>query len=531
MNTQKDWKLDPEIARDTQGLMRSGYSKLDHGRALFLELPENCNGSWLATLQEIVPITAAITLGGGAQEEATAAIAFTYSALKRMGLDEGALASFATPFREGMFQVDRRRRLGDQRSGVWLDTVIADGPIWSGNTEPRAPVRTVEAYSAGKSPETEDFFKTDKSVHVMLTLYSQDELALDRLIVEIDAAMKGHSVKIVHRLPLGLNKVDDHKFGREHFGFADGISQPVPFDKSGAVLQGEQAVTQAGPIHGVPLGEFLIGYENGHREFAPGPVVPGNVVGKFDPRPEDAGLPPHPEANGYFDFGKNGSYVVVRQLKQDVAAFWRCLDKAADAIRASEPNAKHIDADWLAERIVGRTKEGDVLREKGPLPPETAGVPRNDFLYFEDDRRGLGCPLGSHVRRANPRDGLAPYPGHEQTLLDAANNHRILRRGRNYGPKQADSRIEDDEERGLLFICLNTDIARQFEFTQQTWLLNSDFSTLFEEVDPLVGPDGQMTIPEAPLRRRIHVETFIKLVGGDYFFLPSMPALRYLALL
>ena len=80
-------------------------------------------------------------------------------------------------------------------------------------------------------------------------------------------------------------------------------------------------------------------------------------------------------------------------------------------------------------------------------------------------------------------------------------------------------------------MALNTDIARQFEFVQQTWLLNSSFATLYQEVDPLLGPAGRMTIPDDPLRRTLQVKTFIQMVGGDYFFLPSLPALRYLALL
>ena len=88
---------------------------------------------------------------------------------------------------------------------------------------------------------------------------------------------------------------------------------------------------------------------------------------------------------------------------------------------------------------------------------------------------------------------------------------------------------DDGRERGLLFICLNADIARQFEFIQQTWLLNRNFATLYDETDPLMGPKGRFTIPEQPLRRIVDVQTFIQLAGGEYFFLPSLPALRYLA--
>ncbi|WP_404334805.1 hypothetical protein AB2M62_14340 [Sphingomonas sp. MMS12-HWE2-04] len=156
-------------------------------------------------------------------------------------------------------------------------------------------------------------------------------------------------------------------------------------------------------------------------------------------------------------------------------------------------------------------------------------MPDNAFGFYDRDRHGMGCPMGSHVRRANPRDGLAPTPGDKQTLLDAANNHRILRRGRKYGPTIADPRVDDGKERGLLFIALNTDITRQFEFIQQTWLLNPNFAFLYDETDPLLGPKGGFTLPEKPLRRIIEVDTFVQMAGGEYFFLPSMPALNYLA--
>jgi hypothetical protein len=96
-------------------------------------------------------------------------------------------------------------------------------------------------------------------------------------------------------------------------------------------------------------------------------------------------------------------------------------------------------------------------------------------------------------------------------------------------PDDRGSAKDDGVDRGLLFICLNTDITRQFEFVQQTWMLNPNFATLYDEADPLLGPKGMMTIPEEPLRRIIEVDTFVQMAGGEYFFLPSMPALRYLA--
>jgi deferrochelatase/peroxidase EfeB len=211
--------------------------------------------------------------------------------------------------------------------------------------------------------------------------------------------------------------------------------------------------------------------------------------------------------------------MVVRELRQDVASFWTSMDEGAQKI-GKEP-------EWIAERVVGRDLNGNLLCPGGVLPP-VDGQPDNDFAFFDTDRRGLGCPMGSHVRRGNPRDGLAPTAADKETLLKAANSHRILRRGRKFGPDIADPRVDDGQERGLLFICLNTDIGRQFEFVQQTWMLNPNFAFLYDETDPLIGPSCTFTIPEQPMRRIVPVKTYVQMAGGEYFFLPSLPALDYL---
>ena len=221
--------------------------------------------------------------------------------------------------------------------------------------------------------------------------------------------------------------------------------------------------------------------------------------------------------------------MVVRELRQNVSAFWNSLEAAANKIQAQNQSAKPITKDWLAERVIGRTIDGHLLCPAGVLTADEYNFPQNDFGFKKNDPQGYGCPLGSHVRRANPRDGLAKDIASAQTLLDAANNHRILRRGRKYGAAPIDRFKNDNVERGLLFMCLNTDIARQFEFIQQRWLLNRNFATLFDETDPLVGPKGQFTINEEPIRRIVEIETFIQCAGGEYFFLPSIPALNYLA--
>ena len=511
--SRPSWKLRPPVDAATQGLVTSGFGDLPTGRALFLECgAEKTGGAWLRDLAKVAPITNAAPPAETPSRRA-AAMAFTWTGLKRIGLDEAALGSFSRPFREGMFQEDRLRRLGDRRVGKWLETVVDGGPKWSANTPPRADGE-------------EERVETQITVHALLLLYARTESGADEWAAEVESALQPHDVRIVHRLPLVLDVMAGGRISREHFGFNDGLSQPSPYDDGGAVTLNDTPVAKdQDSIQGIPLGEILIGYGNGHHEKAPGPIVADSPEGL----PQAVQLPPHPEAEGFFDFGLNGSYMVVRELRQDVAAFWTAMDRNAARIREQDPDhSAHVTAEWIAERTIGRDRDGHLLCPGGKLGADADDYPRNDFLFFESDPHGVGCPPGSHVRRSFPRDALAPTTKERETLLQAANNHRILRRGRKYGTRIADDRVPDGQERGLLFVCLNTDIARQFEFVQQTWLLNSNFATLFGETDPLVGPPGRMTIREEPLRRTVHVDTFVEMAGGDYFFLPSMAALNYL---
>jgi Dyp-type peroxidase family len=231
------------------------------------------------------------------------------------------------------------------------------------------------------------------------------------------------------------------------------------------------------------------------------------------------------------DFGRNGTYLVFRQLQQHVAEFWRFLDEATRRPEgASDPEARAR----LGAKFVGRWMSGAPL-VKYPSSDPHAGTStfsqENDFAYYETDAHGFACPVGSHIRRSNPRDALGPDA---ETALKSANRHRILRRGRSYGHRLDDPFVEDGTERGLHFICLNGDLERQFEFIQQTWVNNTTFAGLHGETDPLVGNQddtgGRFTVQEDPLRSRVHnLRSFVTVKGGAYFFLPGLNALRYLA--
>ena len=204
--------------------------------------------------------------------------------------------------------------------------------------------------------------------------------------------------------------------------------------------------------------------------------------------------------------------------------------------------------------LVGLTQEAIAGNAGSPQPD------LNAFTY-RSDPQGLRCPLGAHVRRANPRNADLP-PGEpgilswlkrtlgfdaealEQDFVASTRFHRLLRRGREYGPEvplaQALAGAPGGAESGLHFICLGGNIARQFEFVQSAWIMGTKFDGLTGESDPLLGhrlpgPDATPTdgfsMPQAdgPDRRLTGLPQFVTVLGGAYFFLPGIRALRYLA--
>ncbi len=209
--------------------------------------------------------------------------------------------------------------------------------------------------------------------------------------------------------------------------------------------------------------------------------------------------------------------------------FWKWLDERAEG-RAKERVC-------LGAKMVGRWPGGASLVHHPHSEPKREQKPDNDFQYLERDPHGERCPLGSHVRRTNPRDAFGEKPGDEAL----SNLHRIIRRGRAYGkpltgdmtPESILAKGSDDVDRGLHFICFNANIERQFEFVQQTWSNSGKFAGLRNDPDPLIGarylPGSQFTVQEAGVRRRyVGMPDFVKVRGGAYFFMPSISAVKAL---
>lgn len=331
-------------------------------------------------------------------------------------------------------------------------------------------------------------------VHLALLVYAATAELLHTRAAALREQAAGF-LQIVAELPT------DPLSPTEAFGFADGLSQPRP-----------AGLPDPPRGRSVATGEFVLGYPDGHGQLTERPLLdPATDAGRI--------LPRDPSGTGAADLGRNGSYLVLRQLRQDVAGFRAFL---SDRTRGPDGTEDVAAQTRLAAKMVGRWPNGaPLVLAPDRDDPDLASA---EFDYHAIDRDGLRCPLGAHVRRANPRDSLEPLPGTARSRA-GTDRHRLLRRGRGY--------TLDDGEQGLYFLCLVADLARQYEFVQHSWINSPVFNGLQAQPDPLMGPrSAAATFVEQarPIRRRhLGLPAFVEMRGGSYFFLLGVAALRYLA--
>jgi deferrochelatase/peroxidase EfeB len=470
-------------------------------------------------------------------------LALTTRGMRKLGLDRDVIQRFPFELKAGMER--RARVLGDD---------VDDRDTAGKNLE------TLEDYESDKPMPKDwkdqrrggiDLSKCD----AMILLYARTSAERQR----IEDAQRKQVKDAGGRIQ--TSESSSRWMEKEPFGFADGLSQPRIRGIRGkknvdSVPTAERNVVSAG--------EFLLGYRNEYNKVPKSPKFPLSHA-------------THPGV----DVGKNGTFLVFRKLEQNVLRFWKTF-AALGKRYAGQPVAKghtvptdpHAAANWLAARAMGRWTNGNSTMT---CPFDDGGERQsddkiNDFVY-ESDPDGLRCPIGSHVRRANPRDQRG---GPIEESWKVVKRHRVLRRGRAYGrlfdaqrllakiiaddgatdaeiaahaalPAQVEETDAapapdptDETSSGLLFICLQANITHGFEFVQQIWNNNPGFHGVFQEPDVIAGPGGsRFSIPAEPVRLRLEdpfpdapdkdpdcddrlgMPRLVVTRGGGYFFVPS----------
>jgi Dyp-type peroxidase family len=487
---------------DVQNLVTSGYPRHESAQHLLLRItdPDRAR-QWLARVADSIPTagwakdrvdrleydsverTNLSTEGRSSSPTFAVHVALSYAGLARLGLPQTELQGFSSEFQAGM--ASREPGLTPGRG-----------------TDPWQP-----PFVPGGQPAAES------AVDVLAMFSGLDADALnDDLTDRADLLpTPADGLEVLEKIDAGRIREDRYGTGDsvgkpgflEHFGFVDGLSQPR--------IHG---VTPGRRVAELPAGEALLGYRD----------IDGDTAG--------AGLPT--------DLARNGSYLVYRKLEQDVTAFRDLTRQLAERLAGRIPTG--TDPEQLAAaKLMGRWRNGT------PLTPgassKDASLPPVHFGFQEHDAEGHGCPVGAHIRRANPRDSRPVDPdsqadtgGEDGLEATLTLRHRMLRRGIPYGPPLAEDAVDSDAsgsaERGLLFVALVGDLRRQFEFVQAHWMSDGNAFRLGTDRDPVSGAaeDGNKFVvqgeppvfvkPERPL---------VTCRGGEYFFLPGIAALKRIA--
>ena len=470
---------------DVQGILASGYDHLNHARFAVMRVREGERArQWLRSV--IGEVTTAARRGHSEPKpNCCFNLAFTAKGLNAVGIPPESCAdptkitaNFSEEFCCGM-----------TREGA---------PAMLGDTGASAPDKW--QFGGGRNEQCD----------ILLLLYGRTSADLDGLAARVcDRAVADGALALVHAE--NSNRIDP----REPFGFRDGISQPPVIGLTHRPPWRDQEL--------IKTGEFLLGYEDEYRLNPPVPSIRADRDPHGYLRPDRE----HPYRKA---FGLNGSYLALRKLAQDVADFHRFV---ADASRDSAGSVDPYQRELLAAKMMGRWPSGAPLT----LAPERdnpalakSPVLNNGFLYRLGDGAGGACPIGSHIRRANPRDSLDTRP---ERSFEMSKRHRIIRRGRKFDSGASAEGGSTQSEQGIVFIALNADLRRQFEFVQQAWINNPAFMGLHRDKDPIAGDNdgtGAFTIQGPAFDRHAHgLPRFVTVRGGGYFFVPSIAALKCIA--
>ncbi|HTW22520.1 MAG TPA: hypothetical protein VMD78_02910 [Candidatus Baltobacteraceae bacterium] len=435
-------------------------------RFLFLKISDTKKGREFVT-ELVSKLTTGEKWDKTHRPRTTVNVAFTYPGLVALGLPQASLQSFPVEFVQGM----------KARGAILCDV------------EKNAPQHWDRVWQEGP-------------VHIWLGVYAESAEELEQKCAELKAlAERSGGLVVAGMQDAAALIIDGQRSTKEHFGYTDGFGNP---DYSGVDRDSQNGQGKLSPDGRTWLklatGELLLGYADEAGELPPAPV-------------------PHLLAN-------NGTFMVYRKLHQNVATFRAYIKERAKLYPGGEK--------MLKAKFVGRFPDGTPL-ELSPDREDPAIVKdksRNvDFTYGADPD-GVRCPFSAHIRRANPRDA---FGFHGQLI----NRRRITRRGLTYGPYTSECEPGDDSaEHGVIFMALNASIFRQFEFVQQQWIEYGNDARQGNDRDALLGRHdgkGKFVIPGTddagnPPFICGGLPSFVQLRGGDYFFIPSITALKMIGL-
>jgi Dyp-type peroxidase family len=138
----------------------------------------------------------------------------------------------------------------------------------------------------------------------------------------------------------------------------------------------------------------------------------------------------------------------------------------ANALTINDPSApKDLGKELLGARMVGRWKSGAPV-ELAALqdnPAIGADPQQNNNFNFSKDPDQSRCPFAGHVRKTNPRADL-------DSVANGLTPHRIIRRGIAFGTEVTKEERDSGttkQNRGLLFVCYQSNLANGFQFIQK----------------------------------------------------------------
>ncbi|MFD1343834.1 Dyp-type peroxidase [Litorisediminicola beolgyonensis] len=500
--------------------------------------------------------------------DCTVNIAFTFMGLYWLEVPNRTLQGMPEVFASGMRA--RASMLGDRDPGkTEEDDPGWDrdwDPIWRGNRKPGLAggkdvhiLVTLNAQSdtGDADPRSPEFLARMKVPHPALETRTEwlRGLCNDGLVLIEENGRSGEAAFQDASAVFGEFGGLTLPTAREHFGFTDGIGDPVfrgqypeASEKTAVIGRGKRMGKGWEPLE---PGEFLFGHTGESQELPP------------------TAMPP--------EFMQNGTFMAYRKLHENVGSFNAVLDEEAERFAAIMKVDLFEARETLMAKMCGRWSDGvpvavipdfdgwvafghagGWLDETGRFLKEPVAWAKNieyirtpaasDFRYG-DDMAGFKCPGGAHIRRVNTRDYLDPlnaFGVDPKTGVQPKNpkaNHalnkrrRVLRRGLPYGPPDFEHR-DDETEQGVIMMILGVDLFRQFEFVQQQWIqYGLDFHQ-GNNTCPMLGRHDRHRrhmIPSDPSSGKppymmTKLRTFVECRGGEYFFVPSMIALRMIAM-